>query len=73
VRYVKTGPEDYAQAEAYCLTAIELYWRNVGLGVVSNATPTPLADIDPYLAGDVDAEDVPLGMSGEPTYRDPFA
>lgn len=44
VDYVKTGPEDYAQAEAYKLTAIELFWRNSGLNAVRGQGPVPMAD-----------------------------
>lgn len=52
--YVRLGPDDYLHAEVYCLAAIELMWRRVGLTRVRDliATPVPLletgGDIEPF-------------------------
>jgi hypothetical protein len=53
--YVKTGADDWAHAEVYCLAAVELFWRRLGLDRVRDlaADPVPLLDIggaesDPY-------------------------
>lgn len=70
VEYVKTGPEDYAQAEAYNLCAIELFWRNTGLGIALGQGPQPLADVDPYAVPDEDEERDLAG--GELVYRAGF-
>lgn len=64
VDYVKTGPDDYAHAEAYNLAAGELYWRRIGMEQVRRqlAAPVPLVpDTDEDLAG--------VLMPGEPVYR----
>lgn len=68
VRYVTTGDHDYAQAEAYNLCALELYWRNIGLGMVLHAGPQPLAAIDSAAAVPTEDDD-PYG-AGE--YRAGF-
>lgn len=44
VDYVRTGPEDFAQAEAYNLAAIELYFRREGLRDVLSEGPRSLMD-----------------------------
>lgn len=69
VDYVKTGPEDYGQAEAYNLAAIELYWRNAGLRLAAGQGPVPAAQLDPYATPDYDEFDEP---GEEPTYRGGF-
>lgn len=67
VDYVKTGPEDYAQAEAYNLAAIELFWRNAGIDQARGQGPTPLVDtIEDFTPTD-------LTSYGQPdTYRPGF-
>lgn len=69
VDYLRTGPEDFAQAEAYCLAAIELFYRRVGLGLVSAAGPVALSAGESE-DDEVDVLDVMFG--GEPTYRSGF-
>lgn len=44
VDYVRTGPEDYAQCEAYNLAAIELYERAAGRHTLASQGPVPLAE-----------------------------
>lgn len=54
VEYVRTGPEDYAQAEAYCLAAIELFWLIAGNTTARGNGPTPLVDqIDDFVPVDL--------------------
>jgi hypothetical protein len=58
VEYVKMGPEDYAQAEAYNLAAIELYWRNAGrVASQSQAPVTPTDEIPGWLKSDLQSFD----------------
>lgn len=55
VDYVRTGPEDYAQCEAYNVAAIELYWRRVGREQLLGGGPVPLAEhSEAFLPGDDD-------------------
>lgn len=44
--YVRLGPDDYLHAEVYNLAALELLWRRVGLGRISELTAgaVPLLD-----------------------------
>jgi hypothetical protein len=65
--YRAIGPDDYAQAEVYCLAAVELLWRRIGLAKVLGAGPVLLEAGDD--GGD---DDDPLGF-GEPVYRPPFS
>jgi hypothetical protein len=41
--YVRIGPDDYLHAEVFNLAAIELLWRQVGLGRVQGLMTAPLA------------------------------
>jgi hypothetical protein len=68
VDYVRTGPEDYAQCEAYNLAAIELYWRNAGLSAVRGQGPVPLADMVADFVDDDEGQGADLGV-----YRPPFS
>lgn len=69
IDYVRTGPEDYAQCEAYNLAAIELYWRNAGLTSIRGQGPTPLADrIEDFVRSDLTS---PADDAGG-VYRPPF-
>lgn len=70
VDYVRTGPEDYAQCEAYNLAAIELYWRNAGLGAVRGAGPMPLAD---QIADFTDDDDLDGVADTLGVWRPPFS
>lgn len=66
VEYVKTGPEDYAQAEAYNLAAIELFWNVAGTTAARGQGPTPLVDeIEDFVPAD-------LAGYGDDTYRGGF-
>jgi hypothetical protein len=65
VEYVRTGPEDYAQCEAYNLAAIELYWRNAGIAAAVGQGPVPMVDqIDDYVESDLSSfgEDATAGV-----------
>jgi hypothetical protein len=56
IEYVRTGPEDYAQCEAYNLAAIELYWRNAGLVQTLGSGPVPLLSAGEETAAENDAD-----------------
>lgn len=68
VDYVRTGPEDYAQCEAYLLAAIELHYRRVGINAVHGSGPLALAD---HLPDDYQRSDL-SDWSTEPVYRPGF-
>jgi hypothetical protein len=72
VEYIKTGPEDWAQAEAYNLTAIELFWRNAGIQGALGQGPVPLAQLerDVYSADEDEVDYYPGG--NEPRYSPGF-
>lgn len=54
VDYVRTGPEDYAQCEAYNLAAIELFSRLAGRHALAGTGPAPLVDqIDDFVPTDL--------------------
>lgn len=58
VDYVRTGPEDYAQCEAYNVAAIELYWRRVGREQLLGGGPVPIAEhADGFLPDGEDERD----------------
>lgn len=66
IDYVRTGPEDFAQCEAYVTAAILLFQRREGLEML-NGGPVPVAD-------ELDFE--PLDLSsygGAPGYAPPFS
>jgi hypothetical protein len=67
VDYVRTGDEDYAQAEAYNLAAIELFWRNEGVASIRGGGPRPLTDqIEDFVPSDLTSYDQ------DPDYRPGF-
>lgn len=65
--YRSLGPDDYLHAEVYCLAAIELVWRRIGLSRVLGQGLVPLleppADADPSVL-DVLAGDQPVYRPG---------
>ena len=42
--YRSIGPDDYLHAEVYCLAALELLWRRIGLNVALGQAPVALLD-----------------------------
>jgi hypothetical protein len=73
VEYLKTGPEDYGQAEAYCLAAIDLFLRRQELALMLGQGPVPLMDLVGG-PGEDDEDDVDPGeaLTGVPGYRSGF-
>jgi hypothetical protein len=68
--YVRLGPDDYLHAEVYCLAAIELAWRRLGLQRVLGTGPVPLLALNPPAD---DREDQPLDLFDVgPIYRPGF-
>ncbi len=66
--YRSIGPDDYLHAETYCLVAVELLWRRIGLGRVLGPPLVPL--IKPPEADEVDVLELLAGE--EPVYKLPF-
>jgi hypothetical protein len=70
--YVRLGPDDYLHAEVYCLAAIELAWRRLGLQRVLGHGPVPLLELG-RPADDDDDDDQPLDpFDVGPIYRPGF-
>lgn len=43
--YRSIGPDDFLHSEVYCLVAIELVWRGIGLRRLLGQGPVPLAEL----------------------------
>jgi hypothetical protein len=60
----------HLHAEVYCLAAIELAWRRLGLQRALGTGPVPLLELDPP---DEDDDDQPLDVFDvDPVYRPGF-